>query len=194
MNDPMAILKKDHREVNTRLSALAKSNPGPERNQLMQEVDRMLRLHMDIEERVVYPSVERVEGKKPAKEANVEHGLVRAGLDQARQLRRAPGFGAAIEMLAAGVSHHVKEEESEILPALKQGMSKEDWESLGNEIEAAKAAKPARSQARRSTSAAAPTKPASRRTATKPAAKPTKPAAGRGTALKTSRSDTAVAK
>ena len=51
-----------------------------------------------------------------------------------------PGFGAAVEMLKGGILHHVKEEETEILPELKEAMSHEEWAAMGDAIAEAKKA------------------------------------------------------
>jgi hypothetical protein len=63
-------------------------------------------------------------------------------------------------MLLGGIEHHVKEEETELLPELKDALPREDWLALGDKIAQAKAdaGKPAapptrrRSQKRRSNS------------------------------------------
>ena len=50
-----------------------------------------------------------------------------------------PGFGAALAMLNAGITHHVEEEEAELLPSLKSTISREEWLLLGDAIAKAKA-------------------------------------------------------
>ena len=75
MNDPVAILKRDHREVAQMLKILDASKPGARRRQTVEKLTAALELHMEIEERVIYPVVQRVVGKEEAEEAGVEHGL-----------------------------------------------------------------------------------------------------------------------
>ena len=58
----------------------------------------------------------------------------RDGLAKLEELVSAPGFGAAVEMLLGGISHHVEEEESEILPTMKSELSREQWMVLGDQI------------------------------------------------------------
>ena len=138
MPDPVVLLKKDHREAEAMLKNLAESKPGARRRSTLDKLDAALRLHMEIEERAVYPLVDRLLGKDDAKEANIEHSLARDGLDKLHQLVDEPGFGAAVAMVTAGIKHHVKEEEHEMFPDLKQKLDRADLMALGDEVEAEK--------------------------------------------------------
>jgi len=138
MNDPVAILKRDHREVMQMLQTLEASKPGARRRQTVQKVTTALQLHMEIEERDIYPLVERVVGEEEAEEATVEHGLTRVGLEQLQALVDEPGFGAVVAMLMAGLRHHVKEEEQEVFPELKRKIDREQLRELGDRVAAAK--------------------------------------------------------
>jgi iron-sulfur cluster repair protein YtfE (RIC family) len=138
VNDPVAILKRDHREAAAMLKTLDGSKPGKRRQQTLAKLDAALRLHMEIEERIVYPAVARLVGEEYAEEAEIEHGLVRDTLDRLQTLVDEPGFGAAVAMLTAGVRHHVKEEESEVFPQLKQELDRDELRAMGDEVAAAK--------------------------------------------------------
>src|SRR5918997_3573779 len=67
-------------------------------------------------------------------EAQVEHRLAREGLKQVNQFVDAPGFAAAVEMLMAGVSHHVEDEEQEAFPQLREQFDEERLVSLGSTL------------------------------------------------------------
>lgn len=138
MNDPMTLLKADHREVTKALNKLADTDEGAERKELLAKIRTSLELHMSIEERLVYPLVERSVGQEDAEEATVEHGLAKEGLGKAQSLVDAPGFGAVVEMLIAGLRHHIEEEEGELLPSLKESMERQEWTELGDAIAAMK--------------------------------------------------------
>ena len=140
INDPMTMLKGDHREVKAMLTTLAESEEGPEREALCRKATEALLLHMTIEEELVYPLIKTHVGADEDEEANIEHGLARDGLTTMGSMVDKPGFGAAVEMLAGGISHHVEEEESELLPELKSAMDPAEWLRLGDEIAAARAA------------------------------------------------------
>jgi len=139
MNDPMTILKADHREVKQMLTVLADSEEGKERDKICEQVNASLSLHMDIEERILYPVIAREIGVEDEEEASIEHGLARNGLATMVNLADKPGFGAAVEMLKAGITHHVEEEETELLPELKAKLERADWLALGDAIAEAKA-------------------------------------------------------
>jgi len=144
MNDPVALLKRDHREVADMLKTLESSKPGARRRSTVDKLTASLELHMDIEEREVYPLVEQYVGEEEAEEATVEHGLARTGLRQLNELVDEPGFGAVVAMLTAGIKHHVKEEEQEVFPELKRKLDREQLRELGDTVAAAK--KPHRSR------------------------------------------------
>ena len=138
MNDPMRILKADHREAEKLFDKLSDSEEGTERQELVDELTLKLTAHMEIEESIIYPSVREAVGEEDEEEAEVEHRLAREGLDKLNSLVDVPGFGAAVEMLRGGIMHHVEEEENEILPELKDAISREEWAAMGDALAAAK--------------------------------------------------------
>ena len=75
MNDPIALLKKDHREAEAMLKTLADSKPGARRQATVKKLTTALQLHMRIEEDEVYPFVAKRVGEEDAEEANIEHAL-----------------------------------------------------------------------------------------------------------------------
>jgi iron-sulfur cluster repair protein YtfE (RIC family) len=113
-------LTSEHREAENLLARLKETDPGSARDQLVDELTAALRTHMAVEERFVYPVVAETLGEEPEEEAEVEHQLAREGLQKLDQLRSEPGFGAAVDMVEAGIAHHVQEEEKEIFPKLRQ--------------------------------------------------------------------------
>ena len=120
MNDPMRILKADHREVEKLLDKLSDSDEGSERERMVEELVVKLSAHMEAEESIVYPSVRTEIGEEDEEEAEIEHGLAREGLEKLQAMAAVPGFGAAVEMLKGGISHHVEEEETQLLPELRR--------------------------------------------------------------------------
>jgi hemerythrin-like domain-containing protein len=137
--------------VKAMLKQLADTDEGAEREELCQKVSEALTLHMTIEEELVYPLIKEQVGEEEDEEANIEHGMAREALNQMVSMVSRPGFGAAVEMLAGGISHHVEEEETELLPELKSQMERSEWTALGDRIAQAKeaAGAPAPAPARR---------------------------------------------
>lgn len=119
MDDVFDMLEADHRRVEQMLEQLTDSEQGPERERLVEQLGSSLELHMRFEEDSLYPLLASVDGEM-AQEADNEHRLAREGLSQMRELVSQPGFGAAVEMVTAGISHHVEEEEGDAFPKLRE--------------------------------------------------------------------------
>ena len=86
---------------------------------------KALRTHMELEETLVYPLIQREVDKDMAEEAEVEHQLARDGLDQLEELSPdEPGFDGALAMVVAGIEHHVLEEETEAFPGLATNLER----------------------------------------------------------------------
>jgi len=141
MNDPVALLKRDHREAEAMLKQLAASKPGATRRKTTEKLARALRLHMQIEERLIYPLIAERIGRDEEQEAETEHKLAREGLSKMEQLVDEGGYGAAVAMVTAGIKHHVKEEETDLFPQLKGQLERDELVKLGDEVATAKAAK-----------------------------------------------------
>jgi hemerythrin-like domain-containing protein len=140
MNDPIAMLKQDHKDVSAMLKTLADSRPGARRRSTVEKLTAALTLHMEFEEQWIYPIVSEEIDEESAEEASIEHELARQGLAELNRLVDEPGFGAAVAMLTAGIKHHVKEEEGEMFPSLKQELDREALSELGDELAATKSA------------------------------------------------------
>lgn len=138
VSDPFVMLKQDHREAAQMLQRLEESRPGSRRRQTLDKLEAALTLHMGIEERLIYPLVAEVVDGETEQEAEIEHNLAREGLAKLRELVDAPGFGAAVAMVTAGIKHHVREEEREVFPNLKRGLDRSEIANLGDEVVAAK--------------------------------------------------------
>jgi iron-sulfur cluster repair protein YtfE (RIC family) len=119
MSDVFTMLEHDHREVERMLAVLEKGEEGTEREQTVERLRAALTLHMDFEEDELYPLLAELDADK-AQEANIEHRLAREGVAKMAELVTVPGFGAALEMVKAGIAHHVEEEERELFPKLRK--------------------------------------------------------------------------
>jgi hemerythrin superfamily protein len=139
MPDVFAMLETDHRNVEKLLDQLAESEEGPEREALVAQLTQALQLHMEFEEGDVYPLLATLDGEME-QEAEIEHTLARDGLAKMTELVAAPGFGAAVEMVKAGISHHVEEEEQEAFPKLRSSCDAATVDRLGQELFQRKAA------------------------------------------------------
>jgi hemerythrin superfamily protein len=114
-------LEAQHRVAEDLLAQLEEAEEAEQQKPLVDKLLAAMAEHMEIEERDVYPELEKVESEL-AEEANVEHDLAREGLAKLPKMIGMPGFGAAVEMVKAGIAHHVKDEEEEAFPKLREAL------------------------------------------------------------------------
>jgi hemerythrin superfamily protein len=129
----LKMLEADHRHVEGLFESLRSTDDPAEREQLVRELGKALAVHMQFEEEHLYPLLQQVDDEM-SEEGHIEHQLGRDGLVTLSGLVNAPGFGAALEMLAAGILHHVKEEEHEAFPLLRKHYGASRLESLGRTL------------------------------------------------------------
>ncbi|MCU1355838.1 MAG: hypothetical protein JWM89_1256 [Acidimicrobiales bacterium] len=134
--DVLDHLMDEHRKVEGLLTRLKSSEPGQDREAMFRELSESLEVHMKVEERFIYPLMAEHLDAETADEAEDEHALTRDGLAGARDRLEEGAFEAAIEVLQAGIGHHVQEEESELFPELRQKAAAELAELDPNDLEA----------------------------------------------------------
>ena len=137
--DVYQILMKDHRDVEDLFEKIEKTDDGQheEREQLFEKLREELELHTEIEERLFYPEMKKHPGTKElVGEALGEHGVVKRLLKELAKL--SPGeerWSDVIEELDHTVQHHVREDEEQMLPAARRGISESRANELGRQIE-----------------------------------------------------------
>lgn len=137
-SDAVKLLKMDHRKVKGLFVAYKLTTDRDTKKRLVQQICLELKVHAQVEEELVYPALRMIDkGDMLVEEANVEHGLVK---DLVAELEYAPyrgtSYDAKVKVLQELVEHHVKEEEHDMLPKLKDVS---DIENLAKQIEARKA-------------------------------------------------------
>ncbi len=115
-SDPFRRVIDEHRRADELLGRLA-AEDGLGRQAVLDELEELLDGHLEREEVALHPLLAGLDADA-AREAGVEHGLVRDGLESVRQLLALPGFGAAVDMLGGALRHHVDAEEADVLPRL----------------------------------------------------------------------------
>jgi hemerythrin superfamily protein len=117
--DVTRILEADHRTVEELFDKI-ENTEGAARMPLIEELATNLLAHMALEEEVVYPKMKPVTGEEPVQEGETEHELAKKALKDVQSLAPdEPGFGAALDALIAGITHHVDEEENDVFPKLR---------------------------------------------------------------------------
>jgi iron-sulfur cluster repair protein YtfE (RIC family) len=118
--DMLEHLVKEHREAEDLIAKLEDTEPGQRRKELVDELAHALHVHMEVEEQFLYPIVVEVIGEDEAQEGNNEHDLAREGVENLYELIDEPGWAAALDMVKAGLEHHVQDEDEDMFPELRK--------------------------------------------------------------------------
>lgn len=130
-DDVVNLIMQDHREVE-RLFDRMKTEPD-QRPMLVPVVTTLLIAHSRAEEAEVYP-VARDEGglADDVAHSQEEHAEAEEILERlARVDHTSDAFTEALDELIEAVTHHVEEEESSVLPGMRDNLSEERLAELG---------------------------------------------------------------
>jgi len=135
--DAIDLLRRDHEAVEDlfdQFEDARESENDEEMATLVACVCSALTVHAQIEEELFYPAIRQLpEAADMVDEAAVEHQMIKDLVAQLEAMR--PGddlFEAKVKVLSEYVKHHVKEEEGEIFPEVKD--SDIDLEALGKKL------------------------------------------------------------
>jgi hemerythrin superfamily protein len=132
--DAAELLKQDHRQVED----LFERYKGGDR-QVVKEICTELTVHTAIEEEHVYPLLQELSGGEELRqEAEKEHQEVKDAIAKVEQAGSDSDIEEPMQTIMEGVTHHVQEEENEVLPKLAQELGTERMESLGEQLQEAK--------------------------------------------------------
>lgn len=132
--DPIAMLERDHRQVDQLFEEFEGASGDAPKRQIVNQICIALKVHARLEEELFYPAAATVLGQPDLiQEAMVEHMSAK---DLIAQIETgAPGeafYDARVKVLAEYIRHHVAEEEGEIFPKVRA--SKLDLDSLGTQM------------------------------------------------------------
>lgn len=133
MPNVIDVLMQQHREAEQMLTQL--KGTGGEDVALLEHAGQDLRIHMKLEEELLYPFLREniPNGKELMAEANKEHSEARDALGKCETTSGAP-FEQALQTLTEGVLHHVEEEEGEIFPKMREHVDQAKLEQFGQEV------------------------------------------------------------
>ena len=130
------LLQQDHRAVAEALEEF-ESAEREEKQAIAQRICRMLTVHSQIEEELLYPAARDAlhpEDEHLVAEAGVEHASLKDLIRQIEDHKEVDEqYEATVCVLGEYVKHHVSEEENEIFPRLER--SSLDLEALGERLE-----------------------------------------------------------
>jgi hemerythrin superfamily protein len=133
--DAIALLKADHKKVSDLFEDFEAAG-GTRKKFIASQICTELHAHAQIEEEIFYPaarSVLRGDDLALVEEADVEHASIKGlvGRIESATLSDAH-FDAFVKVLGEYVKHHVKEEERELFPKLKD--TQLDLKAVGAEL------------------------------------------------------------
>ena len=145
----LQVLKDDHREVEDLFSQFEKLGPRAtkSREAIVERVIELLSAHASVEEMVFYPAIRRhiTDSESAVLEALEEHHIVKWTMSELENMSATDErFIAKMTVLIEMVRHHVREEEHDMFPVVRDGMSRSDLEALGEALLQAKQSAPSR--------------------------------------------------
>jgi hypothetical protein len=139
--DPLAValLKRDHRQVETWFDEYEQLGEEGEKLALLNQIALALKVHTQIEEEIFYPSERGDVEEDLLDEAYVEHDGAKKLIAEIKAMK--PGdefYDAKVKVLGEYIKHHVKEEEQPggIFAQAKKG--DEDLDAMGERLKARK--------------------------------------------------------
>lgn len=138
-DDAMAILTADHRKVDQLFKEFEAETSRSRKRELALRVCDELGVHAKAEEEIFYPQClvaleqESSEERGLIWEATVEHGTLEGIMEIIRELDGDDEqFDSHVKVLSEYVKHHVREEESQIFPAVRK--TDLDMHAIGRQI------------------------------------------------------------
>lgn len=135
VDQPFAYLKKDHDKAAILLERLSETTERAEkaRTEGFAELEAGLRLHMELEERVVYPRLLQLDELRGLVQEGVEeHHVAKILLNELASLAPTDEqWTAKMKVLKESIEHHAEEEEeAKIFPAARQALGREQEKAL----------------------------------------------------------------
>ena len=133
--DAIALLKQDHRAVEALFEEIEEADES-EQSELATRICQMLTVHAQIEEELLYPRAKEEFGEEEDEmvyEAEIEHGSAKELIAKIEaSTPEDPQFKPLVKVLSEYIKHHVKEEEKEMFPQLKD--TEIDLKELGSQL------------------------------------------------------------
>jgi len=137
VDDVTKLIESDHREVEALFEQFKLDGSKQTAMRICEELDA----HAYAEENVFYPVVreEVPDGADLANEGEEEHGEARQLIGRIKNTQDESHLAELVTALELAVSHHVNEEETEMLPKTRESLDAARLADLGADFDAAKA-------------------------------------------------------
>lgn len=134
--DAIALLEKQHREVEGWFAQFEKTGSDARKLELFNKINLALKAHTQVEEELFYPEARRATNDEDLlDEAVVEHQAAKQLMAEIESMQ--PGddlYDAKVKVLSEEIEHHVEEEENELFPKCRK--SDMDLVGLGEQMKA----------------------------------------------------------
>jgi iron-sulfur cluster repair protein YtfE (RIC family) len=130
-------LIKEHKATLAVIDKLEQISPEhPERrSMLLMNLKHMITKHAMQEENVIYPVLRRGDNGDAADQLNSDHGEVKAMLYELGHMDKGdPAFNETLGRLRSALEEHMRQEEDELFPALRERLSDEENKKLSREM------------------------------------------------------------
>lgn len=131
-----ALLRADHKLVNSLFEEYENARSLAKKKSIIDEICLELTVHAQIEEEIFYPKVKQaLKDHELVPEAIVEHDTVKQLIAQLQSQdieQNKDDYNAKVTVLSEYVKHHVKEEQNELFPKVKE--TKLDLYELGEQL------------------------------------------------------------
>lgn len=139
--DAVALLKKDHDEVQQLFKQFSNASGEGRKEKLARQICRELTVHSMIEEEIFYPACEGKVEEDLLKEGYVEHDAAKLMIAEIEAGEPSDDFyDAKVKVLCEEIDHHIQEEEKRMeglfAQARKAGL---DMDKLGEQLAQRKA-------------------------------------------------------
>src|SRR3954451_5749900 len=145
--DAVTLLRNDHKTVEALFKKFEKAGPNAHKTKqdLVEKIIEELSIHAAIEEQVLYPAAREAvpDATDEVLEALEEHHIVKWVLSELDGMDPTDErFQAKVTVLIENVRHHVKEEEQDFFPKVRDELGRSGLADLGDAMAAAKKVAP----------------------------------------------------
>jgi hemerythrin superfamily protein len=141
MTDVIELLEHDHREVEEMFVEFDNATSSEEKRTIADKIIIELVRHSEAEEQAVYPLMaKKIDGGKPLVEHEIdEHTEAEKLMKQMDGMDASdPQLGVLMGELKKAILEHIKEEEGEAFPKLRDVTTKDEREKLGTVVQGLK--------------------------------------------------------
>lgn len=138
--DAIKLLKEDHDKVKGYFKQVKNTESKDEKKQLYKKIREEIDVHTHIEEQIFYPTIRKKEGLEDiVKEGVQEHHQADLFIREIDDLvDDSEKFEPKLKVVMESVEHHIKEEEKEMFPKVREKFSETELNELGEKMKAEK--------------------------------------------------------